>query len=230
MIIDIFTSFDPSSFTFLVKEFNLWLLPILFIFLFLSSYWLIPSNHAAVIYLVIKLIENQVNQTFTKNLVFSYNFITALFTTIVLSNLWGIIPYSFSITRHLIFTFIISTPIWLGIIISSANTNPYYTVAHLLPSGAPNWLNPFLVMIETISITVRPLTLAFRLAANIRAGHVVITLIRIYLSVMFFGSPFYTIIALSTNIFYLSFEFGICLIQGYIFCLLLTLYSDDHQV
>jgi ATP synthase subunit 6 len=97
----------------------------------------------------------------------------------------------------------------------------------LLPRGAPAWLSPPLVIIETIRILVRPLTLSFRLAANIRAGHIVLGLVNIYLARAF--SSFISFSTLLTiRVVYTLFEVGICLVQAYIFCLLLSLYSDDH--
>ncbi|WP_459468053.1 F0F1 ATP synthase subunit A, partial [Erwinia amylovora] len=95
--------------------------------------------------------------------------------------------------------------------------------------GAPAPLNPFLVIIETVSIFVRPITLSVRLTANIRAGHIVLTLIGNYLTASLFTSSIITIAAFITiQIFYTIFEFGIRMIQAYIFSLLITLYSDEH--
>jgi len=101
-------------------------------------------------------------------------------------------------------------------------------MAGLLPGGAPDWLNPFLVLIETVRILVRSITLSVRLVANIRAGHIVLRLIGIYASSFIFISGFSFFILLFVQVFYIIFEVGICIIQGYIFCLLLTLYADDH--
>ena len=56
-------------------------------------------------------------------------------------------------------------------------------MAALLPIGAPAALNPFLVLIETVRIMARPVTLSVRLIANMRAGHIVLTLIGNYLTV-----------------------------------------------
>lgn len=102
------------------------------------------------------------------------------------------------------------------------------SIAHLLPDGAPDWLNPFLVLIETSRVIVRPLTLSFRLAANIRAGHIVLGLIRIYSAAALLTSYGAFLSLLATTIFYIIFEIAICLIQAYIFCLLLSLYANDH--
>ena len=76
---------------------------------------------------------------------------------------------------------------------------------------------------------VRPITLSFRLAANISAGHIVLTLIRVYLvfSVFMLGRGV-SVFLLFVEVGYTLFEFGICIIQAYIFCLLLSLYTEDH--
>ena len=69
-----------------------------------------------------------------------------------------------------------------------------------------------------------------RLAANIRAGHIVLGLLGIYLSFSLFGFSVLSILALLfVQVGYFVFEVGICFIQAYIFCLLLTLYRDDHR-
>lgn len=90
-------------------------------------------------------------------------------------------------------------------------------------------MNPFLVLIETIRILVRPITLSVRLIANIRAGHIVLRLIGIYASSFVFISGVSFFLLLIVQFMYIVFEMGICLIQAYIFCLLLTLYADDHR-
>ncbi len=132
-------------------------------------------------------------------------------------------------TRHLAVSFSLGLPLWLSLIVSGVVFNPSSVVARLLPIGAPAPLNPFLVIIETVRILVRPITLSVRLTANIRAGHIVLTLIGNYLTTrMFVSSIFSILLLLVIQVFYTIFELGICLIQAYIFCLLITLYSDEH--
>merc|ERR1712020_693062 len=129
----------------------------------------------------------------------------------------------------IIFSLIFGLPIWFFLILSSLVNSPYSFLASLLPRGAPDWLNPFLVLIERIRIIVRPITLSVRLVANISAGHIVLRLIGIYSSSYLFINTFRFIVLLLIQIGYIIFEIGICLIQAYIFCLLLTLYADDHR-
>lgn len=92
------------------------------------------------------------------------------------------------------------------------SSNPSRFIAHLVPTGTPLLLAPFLVLIESIRIGVRPLTLAVRLTANIITGHIIISIIT---------RPIFTS-------FYMIFEGTICIVQAYIFTLLPTLYIDEH--
>lgn len=229
MIIDIFTTFDPQRFQLISPYFLFWISAFMLILIPVSRIWVNYNPSINLNWQFTKTIKEQIKQTEIQHLKASHVLLTTLFSILIFINFWGVIPYTFSLTSHLIFTLILSLPLWLSIILSSAFNNPYNTLATLLPSGAPNWLNPFLIIIETIRIRVRPLTLAFRLAANIRAGHIVLTLIRVYLYAAIFSSLPSTILLLLINTFYLAFELGICLVQAFIFCLLLTLYSNDHQ-
>jgi len=127
------------------------------------------------------------------------NLITALFLFLIFINLSGLIPYVFRPTRHLAISLSLGLPLWLSLIISGILFNPASVIASLLPIGAPAALNPFLVIIETVSILVRPITLSVRLTANIRAGHIVLTLIGNYLTARFFISSIFSIVLLAKN-------------------------------
>nr|ALS46249.1 ATP synthase F0 subunit 6 [Glycera unicornis] len=197
--------------------------------LFHSSYWMTPSS---IIWLLSHPLETMYLQSIRSSglhLKGLSSAITPLFPMIIMINFMGLLPYTFSFSSHLIFTLTLGLPLWLSLIISSATHSPKSFAAALLPGGAPDWLNPFLVLIETISTLVRPITLSVRLAANMSAGHIVLGLIGIYTSAAMFSSLLATLALISTQILYILFEMGICLIQAYIFCLLLTLYADDHS-
>nr|QNN93056.1 ATP synthase F0 subunit 6 [Platynereis sp. 2 PA-2020] len=230
MMLDIFSSFDPG-----VNVINNYMSPLVFwaitsssIILFSLSLWVTPNTLNTSVNLITKVMNDQGNQTHGKHIKGFNSFIVALFIIIINMNLMGLLPAVFSYSSHLLFTLSFGLPMWLALIMSAIVFNPYSWVAGLLPGGAPHWLNPFLVIIETISISVRPLTLSFRLAANMSAGHIVLTLIGTYCAASMFSSVIGLIILISIQMGYIMFEMGICIIQSYIFCLLLSLYSDDH--
>lgn len=230
MMIDIFSSFDPAtSSIFHFSPILFWATNIITILIISPILWTSKSNLFWLVSYPIDLIYLQSLRTNTTNIKGLSTILVALFIFIISINFIGILPYVFRRSSHLVFTFALGLPLWLRIIISSITFSPYSTAALLLPRGAPSWLNPFLILIETVRTLVRPITLSVRLAANMSAGHIVLTLLRVYLVYTFIRRIIVaSILILFIQIGYTLFEIGICLIQAYIFCLLLSLYSEDH--
>lgn len=230
MIVDIFSSFDPATnslFNFSSSFF--WLINFSVLIILHPLLWLNPNRNFWLISLFGSIIEEQTSRTFYSHIKGSASILASLFIIIIVLNFRGILPYIFRTTSHLLFSLSLGLPMWIGIIISGIATSPSTAAASLLPGGAPRWLNPFLVLVETLSIIVRPITLSFRLAANMTAGHVIIRLVGVYLTfAIFISGPISLFILTAVQLGYTIFEFGVCIIQGYIFCLLLSLYRDDH--
>jgi len=229
MLVDIFSSFDDNNQVFMSLYFLIWGFSLLTVLLFSSSYWLTVPRYDTIVKMFKETVTSQIFRSFGFNMGGFINIVTGLFLFLIFINLSGLIPYVFSTTRHLAVSLSLGLPLWLSLIISAIFFNPRSVVAGLLPMGAPAPLNPFLVIIETVRILVRPITLSVRLTANMRAGHIVLTLVGNYLTARFFISSIFSILLLiSIQVLYTIFEFGISLIQAYIFCLLITLYSDEH--
>nr|AVW86170.1 ATP synthase F0 subunit 6 [Laetmonice producta] len=230
MMTDIFSSFDPYT-SFLptnISPIMFWLISFITLTIIHSSLWMQSCRYTSILYLPTNTMFKQSNRTSLPNLKGSPSLLVSLFFMLIMINFMGLLPYVFSMSSHLLFTMTFGLPLWLSMILSAAIFYPKKFTAHFLPSGAPDWLNPFLIIIETLSTLARPITLSFRLAANMSAGHIVLGLIGIYATSSLFSSITNSIILLSIQSLYLIFEIGICMIQAYIFCLLLSLYSDDH--
>lgn len=229
MITDIFSSFDPQTNSlYSLSPLIFWALTGRALLITHASFWVHPNTIFWALHSPLNLIHEQASRTFGTHIKGFSSIISALFLFLITANLIGLLPYVFRPTSHLLITLTLGLPLWLSLIFTSVSWSPSSFAAHLLPAGAPDWLNPFLVLIETIRTCLRPITLSFRLAANIRAGHIVLGLIAIYASASLFSPSTSLVLLLITQVFYTLFEVGICLIQAYIFCLLLTLYSDDH--
>lgn len=230
MMIDIFSSFDPAiNLIFSSSSVFFWVLNFFIVILFYPVFWLGPNRIFWFVSLPLNIIYEQCVRTFRVHLKGFPSILVSLFVLLIFTNFSGILPYVFSLSSHLLFTLVLGLPLWLGLILSGVFYSFRRVAASLLPSGAPSWLNPFLILIETVRICVRPITLSFRLAANISAGHIVLTLIRVYLVFrIFMLGRGVTIFLLFVEVGYTLFEFGICIIQAYIFCLLLSLYTEDH--
>lgn len=121
-------------------------------------------------------------------------------------------------------TLSLSLPFWITLIIFGWITHTKHILAHLVPQGTPPILIPFIVLIETIRNIIRPGTLRVRLAANIIAGHLLLTLLgntgpSISLSILF--------ILIISQILLLILESAVAIIQSYVFAILRTLYIRE---
>ena len=136
----------------------------------------------------------------------------------------GLLPFTFTATAHIVITVSIALPMWLGLIIYGSFHNTSNLLVHLVPNGTPTILMPLIVIIETISNLIRPLTLAVRLAANIIAGHLLISLLT-------GATPITPLlikpILISAQLALESLEIAVAIIQAYVFSVLITLYTNE---
>nr|QHT64920.1 ATP synthase subunit 6 [Oxydromus sp. PA-2020] len=229
MMLDIFSSFDPYIYSsFQTSPLAFWSLVLSILMISQSQFWINPSKTFWILTLLMDVMQKQSLRTQAYNMKGLTSILSALFLMIILVNFMGLMPYTFSYSSHLIFALPLGVSLWFSLILSSAIYAPKSFTAGLLPGGAPDWLNPFLVLVETVSILARPITLSFRLAANMTAGHIILGLIGVYASGAILSGSLAMLPLILTQIGYILFEVGICLIQAYIFCLLLTLYADEH--
>ena len=105
---------------------------------------------------------------------------------------------------------------------------PTHALGHLLPEGTPGPLVPLLIIIETVSLFIRPVALGVRLTANLTAGHLLIQLIATGAFALI--QPMPTVAILTTVVLFLLtlLEVAVALIQTYVFVLLLTLYLQEN--
>ena len=143
-------------------------------------------------------------------------------------NVLGLLPYTFTPTTQLSVDIALAFPLWLATIIIGMRNQPTHALGHLLPEGTPTLLIPVLIIIETISLSIRPLALAVRLTANLTAGHLLIQLIST--AVYFLLSSMPVVAAFAGAILFLLtlLEVAVAMIQAYVFVLLLSLYLQEN--
>lgn len=101
-----------------------------------------------------------------------------------------------------------------------------HNIAHLVPEGTPAALMPLMVVIERISLMIRPFTLAIRLSANMIAGHLLLTLLGSQGSSVGVRGGVLLILSLCLL---LTLECAVACIQAYVFTILSTLYLEEHN-
>nr|YP_009034262.1 ATP synthase F0 subunit 6 [Atractosteus tropicus]AHZ61438.1 ATP synthase F0 subunit 6 [Atractosteus tropicus] len=154
--------------------------------------------------------------------------LTSLMLYLITLNLLGLLPYTFTPTTQLSLSLGFAVPLWLATVIIGMRNQPTAALGHLLPEGTPAPLIPVLIIIETISLMIRPLALGVRLTANLTAGHLLIQLLSTATFVLLQLMP--TVATLTTVVMLLLtlLEVAVAMIQAYVFVLLLSLYLQEN--
>ena len=151
----------------------------------------------------------------------------SIFILIFYTNLLGLIPYSFTLTSHLIITIFLSLTIFLSMMFIGFKKFKFKFFSFFLPGGTSFLLSFLIVPIELISFFFRPISLAVRLFANMMAGH---TLLKVIISfawqLVLIGNILYLFPA-SLLVILLFLEFSVACIQAYVFTILTILYLND---
>jgi len=152
-----------------------------------------------------------------------FPFIFTVFMFVLVGNLLGMIPYSFTFTSHIIVTFTMAMFVFVGVTIIAIAKHKLHFFSFFMPPGVPMVMAPLLVPIEIISYLSRPISLSVRLFANMLAGH---TLLKVFagfvISLGMFGVfPLVFVVALT------GLEIVIAMLQAFVFTILTCLYLND---
>ena len=150
-----------------------------------------------------------------------------LFLFILVANLLGMTIYSFTITSHAVITFSLAFAFFIGIVIIGIVTQKIQFINTFIPSGAPIYLLPLMIVIEIASYLSRPFSLAIRLFANMMSGHTLLAILANFTFViskknlLIAAIPFVLIVAI------IGLEAMIAGLQAYVFTVLLSIYLND---
>nr|WDE73805.1 ATP synthase F0 subunit 6 [Stenopelmatus sp.] len=223
MMTNLFSVFDPST-----SIFNIslnWMSTFMGMMMIPLSFWLMPSRYIIIWNNVMMTLHKEFKTLIGPSGFPGSTFIfVSLFSLILFNNFLGLFPYVFTSSSHLVMTLTLALPLWLSFMVYGWINHTQHMFAHLVPQGTPPVLMPFMVCIETISNIIRPGTLAVRLAANMIAGHLLLTLLgntgpSLSLSILS--------ILVIAQIALLTLEAAVAMIQSYVFAVLSTLYSSE---
>ena len=175
-------------------------------------------------------------QSIVKQNVFSHPFfiqsflpiIFSLFCMILYTNIFGLIPFSFTSTSYIIETFLLSCSFFIGLTLLSIFFQGFNVfIQTFIPQDIPNALKPLLVVIEIISYISRAFSLAIRLFANMMAGHTLLHILSDFSLKLGKIKYLYLIFPLIIVFLISLLEIGVSFLQAYVFILLITLYYND---
>jgi F-type H+-transporting ATPase subunit a len=196
-----------------------------FMFLATRKKSLIPNRLQAIAEVIYNFVNDMIYSSVGDEGRKFFPLIFSLFTFVLVCNVIGLTPYSFTVTSHIIVTFFLSMIAFLTITIFAIARNGLKGFFHMfLPSGVPMVMAPMIFLIEFFSYLIRPITLSVRLFANMVAGHVLLKVVAgfvVSLGLAFGFAPFLFAVIMT------GFELFVAFLQSYIFAILICAYLSD---
>jgi F-type H+-transporting ATPase subunit a len=188
---------------------------------------LVPGRFQSMVELTYNFIADMLTETAGAESMKYFPVIFSLFIFILFCNLFGMIPYSYTVTSHIIVTFAFASFVFIGVTCIGFYKHGLHFLHFFVPSGLPAGIGGvllacFMVVIEFLSYLARPVSLSIRLAANMMAGH---TLMKIMAG--FVGIGLVGIFPFAFLLIFTGFEIFVACLQAYIFALLCSVYLND---
>jgi len=185
---------------------------------------IIPTKIQLLTELSYTLISKMISDTAGSKAKPYFPFVFSLFMFVLFCNMLGMLPYSFTVTSHIIVTFALAAIIFVGVTIIGFVNHGIKYLKLFIPSGVPLFLLPLIVIIEIISYLSRPVSLSVRLFANMMAGH---TMLKVFggfvISLGIIGGW----LPLSFTVALTGLEILIAFLQAYVFAILTCIYLND---
>lgn len=185
----------------------------------------VPSRLQTIAESLHEFISNMIHSSIGEEGNKFFPLVFSVFIFILMCNLLGMTPYSFTPTSQIVVTLALAAICFLAITLFAIARNGVSGFFHMfLPSGVPILIAPMIFIIELFSFLIRPITLAVRLFANIVAGHVLLKVIAGF--VILLGVSF-GVFPLLFSVIMTGFELFVAVLQAYIFSILLCVYLGE---
>ena len=197
---------------------------ILFLFLGSKEKKIIPNKLQLIAEMSYTFVANMISDTAGSKARPYFPFIFSLFMFVLFCNMVGMLPYSFTVTSHIIVTLIMALFIFIAVTIIGFIKHGFKYLSIFVPSGVPALLLPLITIIEIISYLSRPVSLSVRLFANMMAGH---TMLKVFggfvVSLGILGGW----LPLSFSVALTGLEILVAFLQAYVFAILTCIYLND---
>ncbi len=204
------------------------LLSAVFILLFLlfgtKEKKIIPGKIQLISEMLYNFIGKMINDTAGKKAKPYFPFIFSLFIFVLFCNMIGMLPYSFTVTSHIIVTLAFAMFIFIGVTILGFIIHGFKYLKIFVPSGVPMVLLPIIMIIEIISYLSRPISLSVRLFANMMAGH---TMLKVFGGFVISLGLVAGWLPLTFSVALTGLEILVAFLQAYVFAILTCIYLND---
>jgi F-type H+-transporting ATPase subunit a len=191
---------------------------------------LVPGRLQSIAELSYEFVADTINNTAGKEGMKFFPFVFTIFMFVLVANLIGIIPYTFTITSHIIITAALALSVFLTVVIYGLYRNGLKFFGLFVPHGVPIYILPLIVFIEVLSFLSRPISHSVRLFANMLAGHITLKVFASFITLLgglgilgVAGAtlPLAMVVALT------ALELLVAFLQAYVFAILTCIYLND---
>ena len=185
---------------------------------------IVPSKIQLISEMLYNFVAKMISDTAGKKAKPYFSFIFSLFIFILFCNMIGMLPYSFTVTSHIIVTLAFAVFIFVGVTILGFVIHGFKYLKIFVPSGVPAVLLPIIMVIEIISYLSRPISLSVRLFANMMAGH---TMMKVFGGFVVSLGIVGGVLPLSFSVALTGLEILVAFLQAYVFAILTCIYLND---
>lgn len=185
---------------------------------------LIPTRLQSVAESIYEVVDNMTHEVLHENARTYFPFVLTLFVFILFANVLGLIPYSFTVTSHIVITLALALVVFIGATIIGFIRNGFGYLKLFVPSGVPVLLLPLVVVIEIVSYFIRPMSLSIRLFANMMAGHMMLKVMAGFVVMLGVTAGW---LPLAAMVGLMGLELLVAALQAYVFALLTCMYLSD---
>ena len=185
---------------------------------------LIPTRLQSVAESIYEVVDNMTHEVLHENARTYFPFVLTLFVFILFANVLGLIPYSFTVTSHIVITLALALVVFIGATIIGFWRQGFGYLSMFLPSGVPWWLWWLVVPVEIISYFIRPMSLSIRLFANMMAGHMMLKVMAGFVVMLGVTAGW---LPLAAMVGLMGLELLVAALQAYVFALLTCMYLSD---
>jgi F-type H+-transporting ATPase subunit a len=190
----------------------------------------VPGRLQSVAELSYEFVANTINSTAGKSGMKFFPFVFSLFMFILVANLIGLIPYTFTVTSHIIITAALALSVFITVLVYGFWKNGLHFFNLFVPKGIPIYILPLIVFIEVLSFLSRPISHSVRLFANMLAGHITLKVFASFITLlggMGIVGIAGAVLPLSLVVALTALELLVAFLQAYVFAILTCIYLND---
>jgi F-type H+-transporting ATPase subunit a len=195
-----------------------------------SAKSLIPGRIQSIAELSYEFVANTINSTAGKEGMRFFPLVFTLFMFILVANLIGLVPYTFTVTSHIIITACLALLVFLTVLVYGFYRNGLHFFNLFVPKGIPIYILPLIVFIEVLSFLSRPISHSVRLFANMLAGHITLKVFASFITLLGglgFAGALGAVLPLGLVVALTALELLVAFLQAYVFAILTCIYLND---